>query len=66
MDILYGILIKHDMELSYVEKEITIWLEALLQLVDITEKQSIDYFTQGEEAVIVKYLNVSVSKPSHL
>ncbi len=54
------------MELSYVEKEITIWLEALLQLVDITEKQSIDYFTQGEEAVIVKYLNVSVSKPSHL
>ncbi len=63
-------MMKHDMDLSDVRKEITIWLEALLQLMDITEEQSIkdlNYFIQGEEPVIVEYLHVSqkyVSKPS--
>ena len=58
------------MDLSDVGKEITLWLKALLQLVDIREKKSIDYFNyfiQRREAVLVKYLHVSqeyVSKPS--
>ena len=65
-------MIGHDMDLSDVEKEVTLWLKALLQLVDITEKKSIDYFNyfiQGREAVLVKYLHASqeyVSKPSSL
>ncbi len=68
MDTLYDILTRHDMDLSFVESEITLWLEALLQLIDIKEEQSIEYlnyFIQGKNPVIMEYLHVSLKYVSN-